>query len=153
MTKLKPLILVDPIHTDPITGGPIFRDKDGKETTIPTDAKNFFDTDEAKKATANDPIPWELRPLDDYWPSKKATSTGSREPIQACLILEANPPHVLVDAEQCDELYTLFHGKGVACDLKHGAVGEPVRITFERPDSATKRTISSIFVEWEQRER
>lgn len=161
MAKLKPRILVDPHNTHPDTGEPLFRDPDGEATTDPNEAEVFDDDDEARKAAEGDPVGWEPRPLDDYWPPKGAgaapqkagagrrrASTGPGTPT---LTMDADHAHVTATAEQSDELFALFHGSGVPCELQRRGVGDLDVIDFGKPATPDREKINTLFEKWRKR--
>lgn len=159
MAKLKPWVLVDPIHTHPDTKEPLFRDPDGNSTTDPGNAEPFDSEEEAKQAAEGEPEGWVPRPLDDYWPPKGAApqkaGAGRRRaagaPNTPTLTMDDQHAHVTATAEESDELFALFHGSGVRCDLQRRGVGDLDVIDFGRPAPADREKISTLFERWRKR--
>ena len=85
MARLKPWILVDPVHKHPDTGDPLFRDPDGDATPKPDEAEEFNDKEEAEKAAEGEPEGWVPRPLDDDWPrSRQERPSGEPTATRTC---------------------------------------------------------------------
>lgn len=160
MAKLKPWVLVDPVHTHPDTGGPLFRDPDGESTDDPNEAEAFDNEDEANGAAEGEPEGWVPRPLGDYWPPKKPAAAkrkaaGARRassgPGTPTLTMDAEHAHITATAEQSDELHSLFLGSGIECDLQRQGIGDLDVIDFRSPTEPDRQKISSLFEQWRSR--
>ena len=55
--------------------------------------------------------------------------------------MDAEHAHVSATAEQSDELFALFHGSGVTCNLERAAIGDLDMIDFGRPSATDRKRI------------
>jgi hypothetical protein len=158
MAKFKPWILVDPVHKDPATGGPLFADPDGSATDDVTEAATFDTEDEAKeRADELKPDTYIPKPLGDYHPPKKPAEGSSgrarvvRPWAKATLTEDASGAHITADPEQSDELYDLFLGSGIACELKRKGVADLDVIDFGNPSEVVRGRMRKLFADWQKR--